>query len=167
MKMNQARMAALGLIAMAGFACCGTTSSETSCATACADSCTKTIVYDASAKPIDITDMEIFFEADKAPVTQVTPTVTRKMIYLNDLMTTIVDIKGPMEVADPFHSHDAEQICYIAEGDVIVTIGDRSQKLGAGDMFAVPSGVPHTVQALGPRLLLIDSFNPIREDFLK
>jgi hypothetical protein len=33
-------------------------------------------------------------------------------------------------------------------------------------MFAVPSGKKHAIQLLSPTARLIDSFNPVREDFL-
>jgi hypothetical protein len=39
--------------------------------------------------------------------------------------------------------------------------------LGAGDLFAVPGGVPHSIQLLSATARLVDTFNPIREDFLK
>lgn len=135
------------------------------CATACAKAC-DFAVYNPNEE-INLIEMPLFFESDKAEVVQVNPNTTRKMVYLNDLMMTIVEIKGPMAEPDPFHSHKAEQICYIAEGRVIVTIGDQSRQLKAGDIFAVPADVPHTVQALDEKLVLVDAFNPIRQDFLK
>ncbi len=122
-------------------------------------------MYDPS-QPINLNDIQIFFEADKAPWIEVTPTISRQQINLNDLMTTIVVIEGPAE-ADPPHSHPAEQISYIAEGRCIVFIGDQSKELKKGDVFAVPSNIPHTVQALDERLVLIDAFNPIRQEFLQ
>ncbi len=168
-------------VAAAAVACCGknTKCSEKACAdsTACCveAKCPCDVAACVAAKSYEVydpqsfnlKDMPLFFEADKAELTQVSPTVTRKMAYLNDLMICIVDIKGPQAKADPVHSHVAEQMSYIAEGDVIVTIGTESKQLKAGDIFCVPANVPHTVQALGPRLLLIDSFTPIRHDFIK
>lgn len=169
MKKINLKQAALAVVALAGVACCGNPDAQN--AQACADPTAGKdsvcyAVYDPN-QPLNLKDMPIFWENDKAEVTQVNATTTRKMNYLNDLMVCIVDIKGPQAEPDPVHSHPAEQMSYIAEGDALVIIGDQSQKLKAGDIFAVPSNVPHTVQALGPRLLLIDSFNPIREDFIK
>jgi len=109
---------------------------------------------------------KIFNQYDNMETTQVSPTVKRKMSYLNNLMVTIVDIDGPMSEPDPVHSHEAEQISYIAEGECIVFIGDEKRKMKAGDIFAVPSNTPHAIQALTKKLRLIDSFNPIRKDFI-
>ncbi|MDF1526175.1 MAG: hypothetical protein RRA15_03085 [bacterium] len=38
--------------------------------------------------------------------------------------------------------------------------------LGPGDMVVVPPDEPHTVQPLTPRLRLVDSFTPLRTEFL-
>lgn len=109
-----------------------------------------------------------FVELEKMIPVKVNDNVTRRMAYLNDLMICIVDFEnGPMAKPDPFHSHKAEQVTYVAEGEVLVMIGDKKQHLKAGDVFIVPSNVPHTVQSLTPKLRLVDTFNPIREDFLQ
>lgn len=116
----------------------------------------------------DLDSSRLFVENSKMAVTQVNPNVTRKMVYLNDLMVTIVEFdNGPMAEPDPTHFHKAEQISYIAEGECLVVIGDKQQRLKAGDIFAAPANVPHTVQSLTKKLVLIDSFNPIRLDFIK
>ena len=116
----------------------------------------------------DYPDSKLFIQADSLEVTQVNPNVTRRIAYLDDLMVTIIEFSnGPMAAPDPFHSHPHEQISYIAEGECIVFIGDRQMKLKQGDIFAAPSNVPHTVQSLTPTLKLIDSFAPVRENFIK
>jgi len=38
--------------------------------------------------------------------------------------------------------------------------------LKAGDVFCVPSGKQHTIKLLSEKARLVDSFNPIREDFI-
>lgn len=117
---------------------------------------------------INLDSVSLFMEYDKTEAIQVSENVTRKFLYLNGVMTVIVDFKnGPMKEPDPFHSHPEEQICYVAEGKVLVIIGDKKQELKAGDMFMVPSDVPHTVQSLTDNLRLIDCFNPVRKDFIK
>lgn len=93
----------------------------------------------------------------------------RRNIYTSNLMTVIVDFSdGPWAEAEPFHSHPHEQTSYIADGEVMFFCeGESEQHLFPGDMFAVPSGKKHTIRLLTKTARLIDSFNPIREDFLK
>jgi len=93
----------------------------------------------------------------------------RRNIYTPNLMTVIVDFSdGPWAEAEPFHSHPHEQTSYIAEGEVVFYCeGEPDHHLRPGDMFAVPSGKLHTVKLLTPTARLIDSFNPIRQEFIK
>jgi quercetin dioxygenase-like cupin family protein len=92
----------------------------------------------------------------------------RRIIHTRDLMTVVIDIvNGPWTAPDPYHSHPHEQITYLAEGEILfLAEGQEARRMTAGDLFAVPSGVPHSVQLLSPTARLVDTFNPVREDFL-
>ncbi len=63
------------------------------------------------------------------------------------------------------HSHPHVQASYIAEGRFEVTIDGRTQTLGVGDSFIVPSNLVHGVKALEVGRL-VDSFTPHRADFI-
>jgi quercetin dioxygenase-like cupin family protein len=93
---------------------------------------------------------------------------TRRIIRTSQLMTVVLDIEGgPWVEPDPFHSHRHEQTCYIAAGEILfLAAGSEPERLSAGDCFAVPPNVPHSIQLLSERARLVDTFNPIREDFL-
>jgi len=84
-------------------------------------------------------------------------------------MMVIVEFNnGPATIPDPFHSHHHEQVSYVAEGELILFIeGVGKQQLKKGEMFAIPSGLPHTIQTLTPVVRIIDSFYPIRKEFLQ
>ena len=92
----------------------------------------------------------------------------RKIIHTDNLMTVLIDFSdGPWEKPEPPHSHPHEQTSYVAEGEIIFLCeGEADQHLKAGDMFAAPSGRPHTIQLLTEKARLVDNFNPVREDFL-
>ena len=100
--------------------------------------------------------------------TQLAPGLRRKLIHTKNLMLVVVEFtNGPAELPDPFHDHPHEQVSYIAEGELILFIkGVGEQKLQKGDLFAIPSGIPHTVQTFTPVVRIIDSFSPIRQEFL-
>ena len=93
----------------------------------------------------------------------------RRIIYTSNLMTVIVDFfDGPWSEAEPFHSHPHEQTSYVAEGEIIFYCdGEPEQHLQAGDLFAVASGQKHTIRLLSSKARLVDSFNPIRREFIK
>lgn len=100
---------------------------------------------------------------------QVKEGVNRKLIHLENLMTVVIDFtNGPWKEPDAPHSHPHEQTCYLAEGEIIFFCeGEVEQKLTAGDLFSVPSNKMHTIQLLSKNARLVDSFNPIRRDFVK
>ena len=93
----------------------------------------------------------------------------RRLIHTSQLMTVVLDVdNGPWPQPDPFHSHPHEQTTYLAEGEVLfLSEGEEPKHLRAGDVIAIPSGLPHGIQLLSARARLVDNFNPIREDFLK
>ena len=65
------------------------------------------------------------------------------------------------------HAHpDMEQVCYVLEGQLVVTVDGVQQEIGRGDCCFFAAGVEHTVTAIGDapaRLLLIYS-PPYGED---
>ena len=93
----------------------------------------------------------------------------RRIIYTQDLMTAMVDfLDGPWAEAEPFHSHPHEQTSYIASGNILFFCeGEPEQHLQEGDMFAVASGKKHAIRLLSASARLVDSFNPIRQEFLR
>ena len=106
-------------------------------------------------------------ETDATP-TVVKPGLKRRLLHTNNLMMVAIEFTGgPWGKPDPLHSHVHEQITYIAEGEVIFFMeGESGQVLAKGDMVSVPSQKKHAIQLLSTRAVLIDSFNPPREDFL-
>jgi quercetin dioxygenase-like cupin family protein len=92
----------------------------------------------------------------------------RRIINLENLMVVVCDFtNGPADKPDPPHSHQHEQITYVAEGDLFFFLNSEKFKLRKGDVFSVPPDVPHCIQTISNHVRLIDSFSPVREDFLK
>ena len=73
----------------------------------------------------------------------------RRIGHTDNLMIVAVDFyDGPKDRPDPPHSHPHEQVSYVAEGEILLVMGDLQAQLGPGDMFLVPSGEPHSIQQL-------------------
>ena len=93
------------------------------------------------------------------------PGVRRRILAHNeDLM--IVEFEFAKDAVGKPHSHPHVQASYVAEGSFEVTISGATEILSAGQSFIVPSNAVHGVRALEPGLL-VDSFTPARQDFLK
>ena len=92
---------------------------------------------------------------------------TRYLAHTDSLMLVVIDFAdGPSEQPDPPHSHPHEQVTYVAEGELLFFIDGEPTRLTAGDLISVPGGVPHMIQLLSERVRLVDSFTPLRDDFL-
>jgi quercetin dioxygenase-like cupin family protein len=102
------------------------------------------------------------------PSTNVKPGVTRRLIHGRDLMMVVIDFSnGPWTEPEPPHHHVHEQATYVAQGEILFFCEDEEpQRLESGDMFFVPSDKKHTIQLLSKTVKLIDSFNPLRDEFL-
>ncbi|MCR5862072.1 cupin domain-containing protein [Flavobacterium sp. J372] len=79
------------------------------------------------------------------------------------MMVNVLFKKGGI---GPLHSHPHTQATYIAKGVFEVTIGGETKTLGAGDSFFVMPNMVHCVVCHEDGML-VDVFNPVREDFIK
>ncbi len=64
----------------------------------------------------------------------------------------------------PAHHHVQEQITYILEGNLDMTIDGKLCPLAAGMYYVIPSNVIHSAVA-ATDCKVIDVFNPVREDY--
>ena len=91
----------------------------------------------------------------------------RTIVHLENVMVVVCDFSnGPMDESDPLHSHVHEQITYVAEGELFFYKDGTELHLKKGDLITIPSGVQHCVRTLSKDVRLIDSFSPVRRDFL-
>jgi len=91
----------------------------------------------------------------------------RYLTHTDNLMMVVIDFNdGPTSEADPAHDHPHEQMSYVAEGEVIFFLDGEPHPLKKGDMFTVPANIPHSVQLVTSHVRLVDTFTPLREDFL-
>lgn len=103
----------------------------------------------------------------KTKSVEVSAGVHRKIMHLNNLMMVIIDFtNGPAQQPDLPHSHPHEQISYVAKGELNVFINGECTFLKEGDSFSVAGGIPHCIQTLSAHVRLIDTFSPIRQEFL-
>ena len=62
------------------------------------------------------------------------------------------------------HSHPtAEQVMWIVEGDVTMTIGDDTKRLGAGDVAVVNPGVEHELHSESG-MTFVEALAPVLRD---
>jgi quercetin dioxygenase-like cupin family protein len=89
----------------------------------------------------------------------------RKKILAYDKDMMIVHLEFEKNAIGYLHKHQHKQIGYVVAGSFEVTINGEKKVLKAGDVYYTQPNVEHGVVALDD-CVLIDIFNPFREDFL-
>jgi quercetin dioxygenase-like cupin family protein len=109
--------------------------------------------------------METHIKSSDVPIEEVANGLRRQIMgYDSDIMLVKIDFdKGG--IGEP-HSHHHQQVSYVVSGKFEVTISDKAEVLGPGDAFLVPSNALHGAVCLEAGTL-IDTFSPLREDFLE
>ncbi len=90
------------------------------------------------------------------------PGLTGYYAHGTNMTLGLVEIKAGSNL--PLHHHPHEQMTYILEGHLDMTIGGEYCPLTAGMYYVIPSNVPHGAVAITD-CKVIDVFNPVREDY--
>jgi quercetin dioxygenase-like cupin family protein len=85
-----------------------------------------------------------------------------KFIHGKESTLTIWEIKKGSVL--PQHHHVHEQITFILEGELQMTIGSETKLLTAGDAHVILSNVPHSAVAITD-CKVVDSFSPARTEY--
>lgn len=96
------------------------------------------------------------------PPKELAPGLTGYYAHSSNMTLGLVEIKAGSNL--PMHQHPHEQITYILEGQLDMTIDGKECKLTAGMYYVIPSNVIHGAVAVTD-CKVIDVFNPVREDY--
>jgi quercetin dioxygenase-like cupin family protein len=77
----------------------------------------------------------------------------------------VIDIE-PNGVAEEHH-HENEQLGLIVAGELTLRIAGESRALQPGDVYSIPSDVPHDAKAGPQGATVVDVFIPVRADWEK
>ncbi|WP_018607660.1 cupin domain-containing protein [Uliginosibacterium gangwonense] len=91
--------------------------------------------------------------------------VSRKILAHNGKMMQ-VEVHFADGAIGPMHNHPHEQLTYVLSGEFEFTIGDVTKIVKAGDTLYKEPNIMHGCTCLKAGILL-DTFTPQREDFLK
>jgi quercetin dioxygenase-like cupin family protein len=94
---------------------------------------------------------------------QLAPGLTGYYAHGQHMTFGLIEIKAGSDL--PKHHHPHEQITYILEGQLDMTIDDKLCSLTAGMYYVIPSNVWHGAVAVTD-CKIIDVFNPVREDYV-
>jgi quercetin dioxygenase-like cupin family protein len=84
-------------------------------------------------------------------------------LFGDAVQLNLVDLAADALV--PLHSHPHEQLGYVVEGEVTMTIGGVDYPLGPGDAYQIPGEIEHSARAGSAGCRVLDVFHPVREDY--
>src|SRR5690242_13034908 len=90
--------------------------------------------------------------------------ISRKIFGYNEQIM-LVKVRFEKGAIGQLHNHHHTQVTYVESGVFEMTIGNETRTIKSGDGFYVPPHVEHGLLCLEAGLL-IDVFNPMREDFV-
>lgn len=91
--------------------------------------------------------------------------VTRRILAHNGNMMA-VEVNFQEGAVGAMHNHPHEQLTYVLSGEFEFTIGDETRRVTAGDTLYKEPHIMHGCVCIKAGTLL-DTFAPMREDFLK
>jgi unsaturated pyranuronate lyase len=104
-----------------------------------------------------------FFRTDELNATEMLPGVTRRAVYLDDVMLTFFDFE-PRSII-PGHQHPHQQITWVVSGAMEFDLAGEKRVLHAGDGVLIPPNTPHGAVILDGPCRALDAWHPIREDY--
>jgi len=107
-------------------------------------------------------DRAVWAHRDEAVPFSPAPGVEVRVVAGERLMTCWISLDPDTDL--PLHEHPNEQIGVVLDGEIEVTVGEETRRLGPGGAYAVPSGVRHGGRTGGR---LVESFSPPRADYLE
>jgi len=66
----------------------------------------------------------------------------------------------------PDHSHEAEQITLVLEGELTFSYEGNSATLGPGEVITIPSNAKHSVRSGNTPCKAVDAWSPVRKEYL-
>lgn len=96
------------------------------------------------------------------PAKEIVPGLFGKFIHGDQTTLGIWEIKKGSKL--PEHEHENEQITYIIEGELEMTIGGVTTVFKAGNLQVIPPHVLHSATALTD-VKVIDTWTPVREAY--
>jgi len=104
-----------------------------------------------------------FFNVNELLAIEMLPGIFRKAVWLDGVMMTFFEMEPQSEI--PAHDHPNEQITYILAGELEITVGSETRVLRAGDGVCVPSGTRHGARVLNEKVIAVDGWNPVRDEY--
>jgi quercetin dioxygenase-like cupin family protein len=93
----------------------------------------------------------------------IAPGVSIKTFWGEHIHLSLVTIEPGGAV--PRHAHPNEQAGTVLEGEMTLGVGDEERVVRQGDYYIIPPDTYHWVKTASQRVVALDIFSPVREDY--
>jgi len=91
--------------------------------------------------------------------------VTGRPLFGSGAMLNLIEFEAGATV--PLHSHPHEQLGMVLRGMQALVIDGEAHELGPLEGYALPGGVEHSAYCGPEGALVLDIFQPVREDYVE
>ncbi len=118
-----------------------------------------------SSSAIDTSFVPAFYQVDAIREVPLLEGIGARFITGSSIMFSFVRL-APGAVM-PDHNHPHEQLGYVLEGTMVLNLAGDERTLQAGEAYTIPGGVTHRAVGGPNGCLVLDAFNPPREEYLE
>ncbi len=118
-----------------------------------------------SSSAIDTSFVPAFYQVDAIREVPLLEGIGARFITGSRIMFSFVRL-APGAVM-PDHNHPHEQLGYVLEGTMVLNLAGDERTLQAGEAYTIPGGVTHRAVGGPNGCLVLDAFNPPREEYLE
>ena len=104
------------------------------------------------------------YRKESLPLKPAVPGAMMWAVGLEKSMLTYFDMEE--NTSFPKHSHDAEQITMVLDGELTFTVESGHITIGPGEVIAIPSNVVHAVSTGSAPCKAVDAWSPVRKEYL-
>jgi len=104
-----------------------------------------------------------FVHLDQVRPFELAPGVTGRPLFGEGAMLNMVRLAPHAEVA--LHRHPHEQLGIVLEGMQALVVEGVAHEFGPMEAYALPGGVEHSAYCGPDGALVLDVFQPVREDY--
>ena len=105
-----------------------------------------------------------FFRKSELKAKNVIDGITLKSVSGSKTMMTFFEFEPGAVI--PSHNHPHEQITYVIEGEMEITVDGETKLLKAGDGVVIMPNQDHSAKILSKPAKAVDAWYPIREDYI-
>lgn len=116
-------------------------------------------------KPFDTQGLAVtHYRRSDLPLKQAVPGAMMWAVGLEKSMLTYFEMAE--NTSFPRHSHEAEQITMVLEGELTFIVDARHITVKPGEVIAIPSNVVHSVTTGNASCRAVDAWSPVRKEYL-